>query len=153
MALHANGWTSPREIAVLRFAERAHTYCNTGQSIYTQEYLLADSTGYPKLVLFDLQPIVAISVVARQIDRHFLSSCPPCLRGELTPCHGFEILLPVRQLFVPVGGRLYEGAEHGPRGRFAIARALGMPLHAQHEVIGGGPFHRFFHAILRTPRD
>ena len=27
-----------------------------------------------------------------------------------------------------------------------------MPLHAQHEVIGRSAFHRFFHAVLGTPR-
>jgi hypothetical protein len=43
--------------------------------------------------------------------------------------------------------RFDEGAENGAGSRVVFDRALGMPLHGQHEMIGGGAFEGFDDAV------
>ena len=46
-----------------------------------------------------------------------------------------------------------EGAEDGARSRILLHRALGMPLHREHEMIRRGSFDGLNDAIVRTARD
>ena len=42
----------------------------------------------------------------------------------------------------------YQGAENGSGGFVFDDRALGMPLHGEHEVVGGGAFQRFDDTVV-----
>ena len=46
-----------------------------------------------------------------------------------------------------------QGAEDGAGGFVVIDRALGMPLHREHEMIGGSAFQRFDDAVVGAAGD
>src|SRR6516225_7617381 len=64
---------------------------------------------------------------------------------------GLEVFLLRCQPLVPVARRANKCAEERPRCEVASDGALGVPLHAQHEMIGCRAFDRFGDTVVRTP--